>query len=178
MSYGGSWLSFKLEYSDESTKRIIQKIRELGDETALTRKILPEIGNIFKQGALDCFKQEKDPTGKSWIHLRGSTIENKRRGRKRDKKPAMSRYVRGEWSGDLIKSIRTRTFKGKGNMVVVGSNLKYAKAFHYGDPNMAYSWGPVPARNFLGNDNKKSNEQARLLLYRYFREIWDQRRSV
>jgi len=162
MSSGGSWLKFKVEYSDDGIKRTLENMRYM-EKTPGYTALLKSIGELYKQTTLDNFKNERDPSGTPWKHLRGSTIAEKRKGRKRDNKPAMSVYVRGRWSGDLIKSIRTRTYKDKGSMIVVGSNLKYAKHFHYGDPNMSHSWGPVPPRPFLGL-NEKTNQQVRRML--------------
>lgn len=48
-----------------------------------------------------------------------------------------------------------------GNSVVIGTDVKYAKPFHYGVKKLTKlkgkakaPWGPIPARRFLGRNNR------------------------
>lgn len=118
-----------------------------------TRSILQKVAAMYIAETEDRFKNENDLDRKKWPSLSPVTIRLKQKGYE-GRKPAAHGATRiGVWTGDLSSSIKYRI---EGDTVIIGSDVKYAKHFHYRVPKGGgkVGWGTSPSRRFLGRNTR------------------------
>lgn len=122
------------------------------------RGILARIGHEYIADTEKRFENEHDVDRKPWKALRPVTVKLKKTGDGRRGPGIMGASHRGVWTGDLATSLKMRF---DGNSVVIGTDVEYAKPFHYGVKKLTTlkgkanaPWGPIPARRFLGRNNR------------------------
>lgn len=153
MSQGGSWLKFKARMSDDGVSAAIKKLRKKLDNM---NPVMQDIGLAYKNSVIRRIMNEVDPDGNPWPALTKKTLEFKK---KHIDECMMSPTKKGVFRGKMITNIRSRTYK---NEVVVGTNIKYAKRFHYGYPNPRQE-----PRPFLGFDEATNAAVMRAIKKRF-----------
>jgi len=115
-----------------------------------TDEALKKVGARWKGNVLLSFRESKSPWGWSWARLRPSTISRRRKG---SSKPLMD-------TGRLRNSI---TYSVRGNVLELGTNVRYASTHQFGARKGQYGrgkyktrrgsfpipWGDITARPFL-----------------------------
>lgn len=156
---------FNFEVNYTSAKKIEEALRGLDEafEIKTQRAILRRVGRIYLSDTLKRFENQHNPDRKPWATLKPVTIKHKTHGSGRRGPSVRSPSRRGIWTEDLYNSIDYRV---EGNSVIIGTDVEYAKYFHYGakrlkriDSALGVSnrfapWGPIPARRFLGRNNR------------------------
>lgn len=136
------------------------------------RSILRKIGALYLHETEMRFEKQYDVDRKKWTALSPATIRLKRYGTKNRDRGLMGATHRGVWTGDLASSLKMRF---EGNSVLIGTDVEYAKPFHYGVKKLrklsggrdgaTAPWGPIPPRRFLGR-NQRIDHQVMALLRR------------
>lgn len=131
------------------------------------RSILRQIGALYLADTESRFDKEHDVDRKKWTELSDVTIRLKKYGTKGRDKSIMDASHRGVWTGDLASSLKMRF---EGNSVVIGSDIPYAKPFHYGVKKLkkvgkkaTIPWGKTPPRRFLGRNARIDGKALTLL---------------
>ena len=122
------------------------------------RGILARIGHEYIADTEKRFEKQHDVDRKPWANLSKTTVRLKKKGDGRRGPGIMGASHRGVWTGDLATSLKMRF---DGNSVVIGTDIEYAKPFHYGVKKLnkigakaTTPWGPIPPRRFLGRNNR------------------------
>lgn len=157
---------FNFEVNYTSAKKIEEALRGLDEafEGATQRAILRKVGNAYLADTLKRFENQHNPDRKPWKKLSPHTIRHKKHGTIKGRGASVDYPERrGVWTGDLINSLAYRI---EGNSVIIGTDVEHARWFHYGVKNLkefgkkasggplTVPWGPIPARRFLGRNNR------------------------
>jgi phage gpG-like protein len=119
------------------------------------RGILVRVANIYVSETKKRFEKQYDVDRKRWKGNTKTTQRLKEKGFK-GRGPAINgpNHI-GVWTGNLINSIKYRLL---GDEVLIGSDLEYAKTFHYGAKQYTLGpkspWGDIPRRSFVGRNNR------------------------
>ena len=140
----------------EANYTISDKLRTLltGLNEAFTpsdqRSVLTQIGQIYLDATKKRFATESDVDRKRWKPLRPDTIRKKGHSRI------------GLLSGDLRNSLK---MSFTGNSVFIGTDVIYAKTFHYfvkkGSFGKGIPWGDIPRRSLIGRNNRIDGQVAK-----------------
>ncbi|RCJ20144.1 hypothetical protein A6S26_05330 [Nostoc sp. ATCC 43529] len=121
-----------------------QDLAEIEHRLYNLRPAFASMGEYMVRKTEQNFKGERDPDGVAWDPL-SAAYRKRKRGTK----------ILTE-SGRLRASI---TYRADGTQVVVGCNVKYARAHQYGYPKRN-----LPARPFLGASAEDEQELGEILL--------------
>ena len=152
----------------ETNYTVSDKLRRLltGLNEAFTpsdqRSVLTQIGQIYLDATKKRFVTQTDVDRKKWKPLKPDTIRKKGHSRI------------GLLSGDLRNSIK---MEFTGNSVFIGTDVIYAKTFHYfvrkGDfrksPPIPY--GDIPRRSFIGRNNRIDDQVVKKLKQIYAKQF-------
>ncbi len=150
----------------ETNYTVSDKLRKLltGLNEAFTpsdqRSVLTQIGQIYLDATKKRFATESDVDRKRWNPLRPDTIRKKGHSRI------------GLLSGDLRNSLK---MSFTGNSVFIGTDVIYAKTFHYfvkkGSFGKGIPWGDIPRRSFIGRNNRIDDQVAKKLKQIYAKQF-------
>jgi phage gpG-like protein len=150
----------------ETNYTISDKLRKLltGLNEAFTpsdqRSVLTQIGQIYLDATKKRFETQTDVDRKKWKPLRPDTIRKKGHSRI------------GVLSGDLRNSIK---MEFTGNSVFIGTDVIYAKTFHYfvkkGSFGKGIPWGDIPRRSFIGRNNRIDDQVVKKLKQIYAKQF-------
>jgi phage virion morphogenesis protein len=160
-------INFEINYTGNDK---VQKAFE-GFYKALSRDsqrgILARVGHVYLAETEKRFEKEYDPDRKKWKKLSPTTVRLKKKGDGRRGPGIMGPTHRGVWTGDLATSLKLRF---ENDSVLIGSDLDYAPWFHYGVKNLkkigqhaSAPWGPIPARRFLGRNNRIDQQVIKII---------------
>jgi len=148
-----------------SGDRVQDALRQLSETLGpqMKRQLLRKVGAIYLAYAEERFEKQNSPQRKRWEPLKESTIRIK------EKKGSLrgAEHI-GTWTGKLASSL---SFRVQGDEVLVGSNVEYAPYFHFkvkkGTPTKGGPWGDIPARPFLGR-NERADKRVLDMMNQFF----------
>ena len=150
--------TFEVNYTGgDRLRNVLNGLNEAFSKTD-HRSILQQIGQLYLDETDNRFTKGYDVDRKKWKPLKQSTIRLK------------GHDTVGHETTDLRRSIKMDFV---GNSVFIGTNSVYAKNFHYfvkkgkyrkAAPGVqAIPWGDIPARSFIGRNQRIDNKAITLL---------------
>jgi phage virion morphogenesis protein len=134
-----------VEVDDAEARRILNELKtRMGD----IRPVLEAVGQIIQSGTQQRFIDQKAPDGTPWAPLSQVTIDRRR-----------MRGIGGvEILRDTGRLMNSISYAVEGDSVRVFTNVVYAPTHQKGAKKGAYGprtpWGDIPARPFLGVNNR------------------------
>lgn len=125
-------------YVHYSSGPIQRKLNQLSRTLTHLQPALRDIGDLVKEETRLNFIRQSDPQGIAWRPLAQSTINARRRKRRRSRNEQILRDT-----GNLMNSITRNAYP---NMVEVGTPFKYGQRHQFGIG--------VPRREFLGMNDR------------------------
>jgi len=129
----------------------------------MRRQLLRKVGQIYLHYAEERFDKQNSPQRKRSNPLKESTIRIKKK-----KGSLRGPEFIGTWTGALGASL---DFKVQGDSVFVGTDVEYARHFHFfvkkGTPEKGGPWGDIPARPFLGR-NERADDRVLKMMNQFF----------
>lgn len=161
-------IRFQANYTNaDKVRDILHGVSEsLNGTDRLT--ILRKVGAIYLKETEDRFENQHDVNRKRWKPLTQRTIARKKR-----KGSIYAPNHIGVFSGKLASSIKMRF---EGDSVFIGSDQVYAKTFHYSVKKGAFGtnsmgrpipFGDIPARTFVGRNNRTDTKVINMLKKHY-----------
>lgn len=162
--------SFEVNYTgNDKVRNVLNGLSEAfsGQQA---RSMLRKVGALYLAETENRFEKEYDPDRKKWAALKPSTVRLKGKGYKGRGPGIKGATHRGVWTGDLATSLKMRV---EGDSVIIGSDVPYAKPFHYGAKKLkklssgingaTAPWGEIPSRRFLGRNNRIDDKVVKLI---------------
>jgi len=119
------------------------RARAIADRMRDMTPVLRAIGARMRSSTLQRFNDARDPDGAAWAAMSDATKSLRRKGRRAGEPQRLLD------TGRLRRSI---TFGASSNAIAFGSNLIYAAAQQFGNPDNKMFGGksaPIPARRYL-----------------------------
>lgn len=150
--------TFEVNYTGgDRLRNVLNGLNEAFNKTD-HRSILQQIGQLYLDETDHRFTKGYDVDRKKWKPLKPSTIRLK------------GHDTVGHKTTDLRRSVKMDFI---GNSVFIGTDSPYAKTFHYfvkkgkfrrASPGVqAIPWGDIPARSFIGRNNRIDGKAVTLL---------------
>jgi phage gpG-like protein len=145
-------------------RRIEDALRQLSETMGpqMKRQLLGRIGKVYLDYTVDNYEKNRSPQRKRWEENKESTLKKRRR---------IGFYGDGDvgfMTGDLYFSLKSEV---QGDSVFVGSDVEYAPFFHFkvkkGTPAKGGPWGDIPARPFLGR-NERADKKVLNMMNQFF----------
>ena len=153
-------LRFEVNYtSADKVRNLLSGLNEAFSKPD-QKSILTQIGQIYLDATKKRFETESDVDRKKWKPLRPVTIQKKGHSRI------------GFRTGKLKDSIKMQF---TGNSVFIGTDVEYAKTFHYFVKKGAFGkgtpWGDIPRRSFIGRNNRIDDQVMKKLKQIYAKQF-------
>ena len=154
-------MTFEVEHTGSNKiQGLLSGLKNAFNDTE-RKNILRAVGTIYTQATRERFDKQYDVDRKKWKPLRPVTVRLKGHSKI------------GHKTGALRKSIRMRI---QGDSVYVGTDLIYAKTFHYFVKKGQYGktsrdqpipWGNIPRRSFIGRNLRLDDKVIKMLKRTY-----------
>jgi phage virion morphogenesis protein len=149
-------------------RRIEDALRQLSEtmNPQMKQQLLRKVGAIYLAYAEERFEKQNSPQRKKWEELKPGTIKKK-------KSALLGRSHIGVNTGKLASSL---TFRVQGDEVFVGTDIIYGRTFHFLVKKGAFGinargqpipWGDIPARPFLGR-NERADKKVLNMMNQFF----------
>ena len=160
----------RLEANLSGGDRVQSALRQLNESInpSMKRKLLEKIGAIYLRYAEERFEKQSSPQRKKWKELKPGTIR-----KKKQRGSLLAPNHIGVWKGNLVSSL---SFRVQGDSVFIGSDVVYAATFQFFVKKGAFGadargnplpWGDIPARPFLGR-NERADDRVMKMMNQFF----------
>jgi phage gpG-like protein len=137
-------------------RRIEDALRQLSEtmNPQMKRQLLDRIGKIYLDYTVENYEKHRSPQRKRWTKNKDSTLKKRR---------SIGSYGDGDvgfMTGDLYFSLKSEV---RGDSVFVGTDIIYGRTFHFlikkgafgiNSRGQSIPWGDIPARPFLGRNER------------------------